>query len=379
MTMWKKRVSVLALALAFGLILSACASNPAEAERTEPTNSPTEDRASGLISCEYSSTGDELGGYTALAIRQTEEGAEMSFASASGADAGEIKTDTAICPDLLEQLWSLAETADMRNWQELPPTEGEMTDETVSSLRLTWDDGHCLFVSSRDQMPEGGIKAFQSMIQLLYTAQTPDGQMVFGGEEALVDLSKLAEAESAPESYDGTALSENAQRQLDAVRRQLTEEGADYALALLGYPDVSGGSLKNDRGYVSLLLEAEGYSDYLFLSDLPAEQYVETDEGTELFLLITCNPESEIQIFEWLPPTGESDFGQRGNLLYEGKGELPLLLRCNVSDIIPEVEVELGTADGNLVCFQPFISLQDGSLSVEEHGRDISNYRYAVG
>ena len=45
---------------------------------------------------------------------------------------------------------------------------------------------------------------------------------------------------------------------------------------------------------------------------------------------------------------------------------------CNVSDIFPDVTVEITASDGEKVSFSPFISLEDGSVEVGERGLKLS-------
>ena len=60
-------------------------------------------------------------------------------------------------------------------------------------------------------------------------------------------------------------------------------------------------------------------------------------------------------------------------LLYTpDKGEA-FILQCNVSDIFPDVTVEL-TYNGETVEFSPYISLKDGSVQVGEYGVNITKH-----
>ena len=48
------------------------------------------------------------------------------------------------------------------------------------------------------------------------------------------------------------------------------------------------------------------------------------------------------------------------------------MIGCNVSDIFPDVTVEITASDGEKVSFSPFISLKDGSVEVGERGLNIT-------
>lgn len=373
----KKQRAVMALLLSMLLFLTACGAGPQPKEEPEGEVKPGEPLAPALIECSYSVMGDEWGGYTFLSLQREENAVMLSFAAAASANGSELAVDAAVDPALLEEVRALAESGNMCTWQDLPPDELMAEDDAVSTLRLTWEDGTKLYVSSRDALPKDGDRAFNGIIRLLYTAQTPDGQPVFEGENALVDLSALAEPEPEPGGRDWELTA--AREQLNGLRQVLTDEGAEYALALLGYPDVMGGPVEADRGYLALMLDAEGYEDYAFLAELPSDCFVETEAGTELYLLLIRDPSASVQVFEWQLEEGETACGKRGRLMFEGSGELPLLLRCNVSDVIPEMEVAVTLQEGEEIVFWPCLSLEDGRIAMDEKGKDISNYIYAVG
>lgn len=63
---------------------------------------------------------------------------------------------------------------------------------------------------------------------------------------------------------------------------------------------------------------------------------------------------------------------QTSSIFYEQPDGSPFVIGCNVSDIFPDVTVEITTSDGEKVSFSPFISLKDGSVEVGERGLNIT-------
>ena len=63
---------------------------------------------------------------------------------------------------------------------------------------------------------------------------------------------------------------------------------------------------------------------------------------------------------------------QTSSIFYEQPDGSPFVIGCNVSDIFPDVTVEITASDGEKVSFSPFISLEDGSVEVGERGLNIT-------
>ena len=242
-------------------------------------------------------------------------------------------------------------------------------DEGVTALRLTYADGTRVFVSTADSLPEGGAAALQEIRDILFTAVTLEDCPVFGGEEAPVDMTRLAEPEPAADGGE-ESLSPEGQAVLDAIREETVNDGAVFAIACLGLPDTSGGSVASDRGYLSLMLEAEDYSDLAFLAELPAERFAETETGKVLYMILALDPAAEVFVY-----LGEK--ADRGQLLFQGDGTLPLILRCGADPGKEDVLVVIAASDGSVTEFRP--RLENGMLAPVMRGHDCSVYNRAVG
>ncbi len=135
------------------------------------------------------------------------------------------------------------------------------------------------------------------------------------------------------------------------IHRYLEEdENTHMAMGYLGFA--------SDDAEAEALWQAS-IADFPFLVD--AELFLGSP-GTELYLLI---PErgSVVRLYAY-EVTEENGFaGSRGELLYEAVDPMsPILLRCNVSDIMPNVQIEVTPAFGEPFTYEPMMSLQDGTL-----------------
>ena len=89
--------------------------------------------------------------------------------------------------------------------------------------------------------------------------------------------------------------------------------------------------------------------------------------GGELYLIIPIYKNVSINVYSAVME--EADI-VKDNLLYTTNK--PFILKCNVSDIIPNIIIEI--KQNNIVYeYSPSISLKDGSLYVNEHVMDISD------
>jgi len=121
-------------------------------------------------------------------------------------------------------------------------------------------------------------------------------------------------------------------------------------------------------------LYAVAYLGYINIEDMDyyLENYVDEENvphyyfsGDEFYLIIPRYEEMEIRLYR-------NDLATMGKTLeQECEAGRPFTLQCNVSDIFPDVTVEL-IYNGETVEFSPYISLKDGSVQVGEMGLNIT-------
>jgi len=120
-----------------------------------------------------------------------------------------------------------------------------------------------------------------------------------------------------------------------------------YAVAYLGY-----GYIENMDFYLENYLDEEEVPNYYF-------------SGDEFYLIIPRYEEMEVRLYR-------NDLATMGKALeQECEAGKPFIVQCNVSDIFPDVTVEL-TYNGETVEFSPYISLKDGSVQVGDRGFNIT-------
>ncbi len=163
---------------------------------------------------------------------------------------------------------------------------------------------------------------------------------------------------------------ENPPSAMEEIQRQLEEGNALCAIAFLGSCD---GSFSEVQAY----LEDSGMVDaYPILGGLDGDLFLET-AGSELYLIVQ-REDVDLSIYEQSmdPETGEM---LTGDLRAVYIAPAPFLLRCNLSDIIPNLLLSLESTTGETLEYSPFISLRDGSVSVTEGILDLTDYSLIYG
>lgn len=121
------------------------------------------------------------------------------------------------------------------------------------------------------------------------------------------------------------------------------EEGQLYALAYLGYQTPE---------------KLDDYAArYLYDAALPTHYL----SGGDYYLVIPRDGASTVRLYQNDMETGSSV------LFYEQPNGQPFVVQCNVSDIFPDLTVEL-TCGEERARFSPFISLENGEVQPVERG-----------
>ena len=150
---------------------------------------------------------------------------------------------------------------------------------------------------------------------------------------------------------------------LDEIRGDAWFAGEPCSVAFLGCGDSIASFLNQ------IPVDAPVCETMPFLFSLPECQYL-TQPGNEIYCVIPTWPKAQVRVREFRM-VGDS-WGP-GKLLYSSERGHPLLLMGNVSEVIPNLWVEVTDPETGLsVEFTPYLSLKDGSLAVPEGVRDIS-------
>jgi len=153
------------------------------------------------------------------------------------------------------------------------------------------------------------------------------------------------------------------------VHQLLLDTESICGVAFVGYTDGPMGG-----GYREYIEESKYYENYPFMAEIPSEHIVVT-EGDELYCITPFNAES-IAINEWIIPEGTGQEGYTGEVLYRGEGDQPILLQCNLSDLVSNVQINIVDKNGRTLTYYPSLNLMDGTLLPAENVYDFSIYPY---
>ena len=150
---------------------------------------------------------------------------------------------------------------------------------------------------------------------------------------------------------------------LDNFRGVLGEN--DFcAVSYLGYLDGS---------YYEILAHAEnlGVLDSFPFVEIPKENYIAL-EGGELYAVVPADPDAAVSVYSAV--IDETNFTVKADRkLAEFTGGVPILLKCNVSEIMPNVVLQIA-ADGKAHTYSPSLSGENGQLVETEGVYDFSPY-----
>ena len=133
------------------------------------------------------------------------------------------------------------------------------------------------------------------------------------------------------------------------------------------------GSTVNGATLDALLDEGSYLDDYPFLKDIPESQTIHHD-GDEIYCIVPRDHGAKITVQGWI--TDDNGKGKAGETLYESDQGLPLILTCNVSDILPNLLVTV-SSNGETWSYNPCLSLCDGKVDLPASPKiyDFSHYQ----
>lgn len=167
-----------------------------------------------------------------------------------------------------------------------------------------------------------------------------------------------------PGKLDGN---EDDPQALAALQAEIADSGALFGVAYLGYAELPGWE------DVCIYVEANGYSDaFPFLLGV-MEDHAVLQEGGEVYAVVPAGREVSLTVSEFL--MDEDDYiPNRGKDLLTVTDGKPLLLRGNVSEIVPNLLITAEKKGSETVEYSPCISGMDGSLVVDKGVYDFTDY-----
>lgn len=199
--------------------------------------------------------------------------------------------------------------------------------------------------------------------------QSTTSQQEISSTEASIDTSQTASvsASEAPADYHAVWNPDI------TLRQKLKEDGYLCAVAFIASVEPE----TTREQCVEMFYNSQYSKDYPTITDIPKENCIDDCSGYELYLVIPANENATVSVNEWLL-TEENDYmGESGQVYYRSETGAPLLIKCNVSDIMSNVVVNIVDNDGNSMQWLPGLSLKDGSVSLygaENKIYDITHY-----
>ena len=151
------------------------------------------------------------------------------------------------------------------------------------------------------------------------------------------------------------------------VQRQvLLDDGYMCGVIFLGYVEGAAKDLEEDREYYQSIFEEKGYLDeFPFLAEIPNTNFIRTETGQELYCVIPEDVNATVSVNQWITDSDKGFQGKAGEVLYRSEAGSPILLKCNASELVSDVEIVIVDQKGNQLQWYPSINGMDGSVFVE--------------
>ena len=143
---------------------------------------------------------------------------------------------------------------------------------------------------------------------------------------------------------------------LEELMELSAENGCICAVAFLGYGNDIASFLKNNKEY-------EKFSKrFPFINEIPEENYIVRDGGQEIYCIIPAEDNCSIAINEWICDESNGYYGELGDILYRSEYAEPMIIRCNLSDAMPDTQIIMVDNSGETLEYYPSLYMQDKTL-----------------
>jgi len=137
--------------------------------------------------------------------------------------------------------------------------------------------------------------------------------------------------------------------------------GCDLAVAYLG--GSSDLSADNDDWWQNWS-ENDTMASWPFIREIGEENQIGW-QGDDIYCIVPVDPGATVRVCELSLGSGDDFELVEGDTIYEWSEGTPFLLRCNVSDIMPDVRIYVRDSSGEHI-YSPSLSLEDGQLYVPD-------------
>ena len=173
-----------------------------------------------------------------------------------------------------------------------------------------------------------------------------------------VDLT-IFDGEWADMPYPVTFSSMPAIKELDALR----ENGEMLGFWYIGYVEPDMDNFDNFRDLYMKVFEISGMDRKVrYVNSFPSDSFVTSGEGQELYLLLPSDIHGCVTISELVLDEGTAELKEGKELFRQDDNLRPILLKCNRSEIMPDVLIRITDSNGELLEWSPSISGMDGSV-----------------
>lgn len=186
-----------------------------------------------------------------------------------------------------------------------------------------------------------------------------------------VDLT-IFDGEWADMPYPVTFSSMPAIKELDTLR----ENGEMLGFWYLGYVEPYMDDYIDWYEMYHYIFEFTGM-DYKvrYVNSFPSDSFVSTESGQELYLLLPSDIHGSITISELVLDEANAVLKEGSELYRQDDNLRPILLKCNRSEIMPDVLIRITDSNGELLEWSPFISGMTGSVVTEnDTGKAIHDF-----
>ncbi len=153
---------------------------------------------------------------------------------------------------------------------------------------------------------------------------------------------------------------------LAACRAEIRDRGAICGVIYLGYAGLEAPAYADDPSAWEAFLQGCGYAEeYSFLRELPPERLIEAG-GDEIYCVIPL--EDNLALSVRRAEFNEDTYQLLGTdeVLFEQTDADPLVIRCNVSDIIPNTQLTVMGAKNSLI-WEPSVSMENGEVWIPDN------------
>lgn len=130
------------------------------------------------------------------------------------------------------------------------------------------------------------------------------------------------------------------------------------------------GGYEDYNQYTEKIKSSKYLSEYAFLGELPKSDFISSSDGLETFAIIPKSTTASVSVYKLIYDE-ELNKTQKGEEIYNSTEAKPIVVKCNFSDIYPDVNIKVTDKDGTVTEFSPKQSLKDGKLEIVSESKEL--------